>query len=117
MAIFDKISDAASGISKKTKSVSNSNNLKKKIAYEQERIQEIFAEIGEKFYADRTGDHKELVELCENIDQRKNRIRNMNVEVNAIKGKRICPKCHSKFEDSLEFCGHCGSRLIILEEE
>lgn len=117
MGVLDFVNGVTNGVSKKTKSVSESSNLKKKMLYEKERIQEIFAEIGEKFYNDPNGDHSDLIALCENIDQRKNRITRMNVEINAIKGKRICPKCKAKFDETLEYCGKCGTKLIVMQEE
>jgi ribosomal protein L40E len=117
MGVLDFVNGVTTGVSKKTKNVSESNNLKKKMLYERERITEIFTEIGEKFYNDQNGDHSELIALCENIDQRKRRIQKMNVEVNAIKGKKVCPKCRAKFDDDLDFCGKCGTKLIVLEGE
>ena len=42
MSIFDKIGDVSKGASDKAKSISEANNLKRKILYEEERIVEIF---------------------------------------------------------------------------
>lgn len=114
--IVKGVGKVTDGISNKTKEISESSNLKKKILYEQERIQEIYAEIGEKFYKNPNGDMSSLLELCEDIDKRKNRIKNMSVQQNALKGKRICPKCKSMFDDTNDFCGKCGAKLTILEE-
>ncbi|MDD6086176.1 MAG: zinc ribbon domain-containing protein [Oscillospiraceae bacterium] len=111
------VGNVTDGISKKTKEMSESSNLKKKIAYEQDRIQEIYAEIGEKYYKNPDGDKAPLLELCEDIDRRKNRIKNMSVQQTALKGKRVCPKCKAVFDDSNEFCGKCGTKLTVLDAE
>ena len=50
MGILDKINDAGKGVSDKAKNVSEANNLKRKILYEEERIVEIFTDIGKKYY-------------------------------------------------------------------
>ena len=117
MGILQFAGDVQKNISNKTKNVSESNNLKKKIKYEQDRIQEIFLQIGEGFYNDKNGDHKEIIKLCKDVDDRKRRIKNMKVEANALKGIRICPKCNSKFDDTQEYCGHCGTKLIVYQGE
>ena len=46
MSILDKFTDVSRGVSEKTKSMSEANNLKRKILYEEERIVEIFGDIG-----------------------------------------------------------------------
>ena len=49
MSILDKIGDVSRGASDKAKSISEANNLKRKILYEEERIGEIFGDIGKIF--------------------------------------------------------------------
>ena len=53
MGILNKIGEAASSASRnvneKTKNMSDTSNLKRKILYEEERIVEIFTEVQEKF--------------------------------------------------------------------
>ena len=48
MGILDKFNDASRGVSEKAKNISEGNNLKRKILYEEERIVEIFTDIGKK---------------------------------------------------------------------
>ncbi|EWM54657.1 hypothetical protein [Ruminococcus flavefaciens] len=50
MGILDKFNDASRGVSEKAKSISEANNLKRKILYEEERIVEIFTDLGKKYY-------------------------------------------------------------------
>lgn len=109
--IFDKLSGASKGVSDMSKNASDTNNLKKKIAYEQERILEVMQDIGKHYYADPKGDY---TSLCADIDDRKRRINSMRNELQSIKGFRICSKCGTKFDEkyTFEFCGKCGSKLI-----
>ena len=69
MSIIDKIGDVSRGVSDKTKSMSEASNLKRKILYEQERIVEIFADIGKKYYKNPNEDPAVLKVLCDDIDQ------------------------------------------------
>ncbi|MGN0592350.1 MAG: zinc ribbon domain-containing protein [Ruminococcus sp.] len=108
--IFDKLSGASKGVSEMSKNASDTNNLKKKIAYEMERIQEVMLEIGKQYYANPNGDYSAL---CADIDDRKRRINSMKEDLHSIKGVRVCSKCGTKFDEKyqFEFCGKCGTRL------
>jgi rubrerythrin len=121
MSIVSKISGAVGGASKsvsdKTKNLSDASNLKNKILYEEERIVEIFTEIGQKYYKDRTSDTSKLDSLCEDIDTRRRRIMKMRVEYNQIKGYKVCPKCGTKLTDKFQFCGKCGAKLPDMDDE
>ena len=113
--IFDKLSGATKGVSDMSKAASDTGNLKKKIMYEQERIQEVMLEIGKQYYANPKAD---LTNLCADIDDRKRRINSMKSELQALKGVRVCSNCGTKFDDkyTFEFCGKCGTKLATEEE-
>ena len=46
MGLFDKVNQMSRSVSESSKNAAETSNLKKKIAYEQERIQEQLQEIG-----------------------------------------------------------------------
>ena len=101
------------GVSESSKSAAETSNLKKKIAYEKERIQEVMTEIGRLFYENPNGDHKAELELCADIDDRKRRIASMQGDLSSLKGVRICGKCGARFDEkyTFGFCGNCGAKL------
>ena len=111
MGIIDKIGDVSRGVSDKTKNMSEASNLKRKILYEQERIVEIFADIGKKYYKNPNEDPAVFKLLCDDIDQRRRRIKKMHLELNGIKGKKVCPKCKAEGSENVQFCGRCGTRI------
>lgn len=120
MGLINKIGDVASGVSRnvneKTKSMSDTSNLKRKIHYEEERIMEIFADIGMAYYKERSCT-EEMNTLCDDIDVRKRRIKKMKFELQGIKGVKICPKCQSQVQENFQFCGKCGAKLPTSEDE
>ena len=63
MGLFDKVNQVSRSVSESSKSAAETSNLKKKIAYEKERIQEVMTEIGRLFYENPNGDHKAELEL------------------------------------------------------
>lgn len=117
MGILDKFSDVSKGASDKMKNISEANNLKTKILYEEERIVEIFTDIGKKYYKNPDEDPNVFRVLCEDIDTRRRRIKKMRFELNQIRGYKICPKCDAEVNERFQFCGRCGARLPDPEDE
>ena len=120
MGIFNKIGDAVSdasrNVNEKTKNMSDTSNLKRKILYEEERIMEIFTDIGKVYY--KTPENTdELKAYCDDIDTRKRRIKKMKFELQGLKGVRICPKCQAEVQDKFQFCGICGAKLPTSEDD
>lgn len=113
MGIFDKVNAVSRSASEMSKSAAETSNLKKKIAYEQERIAELMQEIGMTFYENPDGDHAAEKALCEDIDDRKRRIASMQGDLSSLKGIRICGQCGARFDEkyTFGFCGNCGTKL------
>lgn len=112
----DAVSDASRNMNEKTKNLSDTGNLKRKIIYEEERILEIFSDIGRTYY--KTPENiDELKAYCEDIDTRKRRIKKMKFELQSLKGVKVCPKCQSEVMDKFQFCGVCGAKLPVSEED
>lgn len=120
MGILSKVGSAASdvrrNINEKTKDMSDTSNLKRKIHYEEERIMEIFADIGMTYYKN-PENVEEMNMYCEDINTRKRRIKKMKFELQGIKGLKICPKCQAEVQEKFQFCGVCGAKLPSCEED
>ena len=99
MGILDKFNDASRGVSEKAKNISEANNLKRKILYEEERIVEIFTDIGKRYYKNPGDDPAALKVLCDDIDTRRRRIKKMRYELNGIRGYKVCPKCDAEVNE------------------
>ena len=113
MGLFDKVNQMSRSVSESSKNAAETSNLKKKIAYEQERIQEQLQEIGRLFYENPDGDHKAELEVCADIDDRKRRIESMRSDLTSMEGVRVCSKCGARFDEkyAFAFCGQCGAKL------
>lgn len=117
MGILDKFSDAQRSVQEKTKNMSEASNLKRKILYEEERIGEVFQDLGKRYYKNPNEDPASLRVLCEDIDTRRRRIKKMRYELNQIRGYKICPKCAAEVNDRFQFCGRCGARLPEMDDD
>lgn len=111
MSVMDVFSSASKGASDKAKNMSELSNLKKKIMYEEERIMEIFTDIGKKYYLNPNEDPAEFKKLCDDINIRRRRIKKMKFDFNNIKGCKICPKCGAEVSAKFQFCGSCGASI------
>ncbi len=116
MGILNKIGDASKSVTERTIGMADLGNLKRKIAYEEERILEIFGDIGRIYYKSPQKED-ELKDLCKDIDVRRRRIRKMKFEMQGLKGKRACPTCQSEVPEKYSFCGVCGKKFPISEDD
>ncbi|MBR7083562.1 MAG: zinc ribbon domain-containing protein [Oscillospiraceae bacterium] len=119
--IFDTIrgtfDSATKGVSENAKNAAEVNNLKRKILYEEERIVEVFADIGKKYYKNPDEDRAVLKVLCDDVDTRRKRIMQMRKELNSIRGFKICPKCDAEVDQKFQYCNLCGAKLLDPDEE
>ena len=113
MSILDVVNATSRSVNEKTKNMQEVANLKKKITYERERIYEVFAEIGEKFYNmdPNNQDFSELRVLCDDVNTRKRRIKKMMFSLHNMRGYKICPQCKAEVNGKFKFCGSCGARI------
>ena len=111
MGIFDKVGETINTTADKAKSISELSNLKKRLQYEEERIEEIFSEIGKKYFEEPVQNKKLLDSLCEDIVTRQKRIKRMNFELNELKGIKVCEHCGTQIDEKFMFCGVCGAQL------
>lgn len=109
--VVGNISSTTSGISEKAKSISEIGNLKRKIQYEEERIVEIYADIGKSLYENRNQGYEVFAPLCDDIDVRKRRIKKMRLEMNELRGIKLCETCGTEVDERYVYCGVCGSKL------
>ena len=109
--VVGSIGSTATGVADKAKSISEVGNLKRKIAYEEERIVEIFADIGKSLYENRNQDLSAFAPLCDDMDVRKRRIKRMRLEMNEIRGVKLCETCGTEVDEKYQYCGVCGAKL------
>ncbi|MDO5560324.1 MAG: zinc ribbon domain-containing protein [Oscillospiraceae bacterium] len=119
MSILDVVNATSRGVTEKTKNMQELANLKRKITYEQERIVEIFTDIGKKYYEkdESNTDFSDLKVLCEDIDVRRRRIKKMLFELNNMRGYKICPQCSAQVSGKYKFCGTCGAKIPDPEDD
>lgn len=94
--------------------------MKNRISGEERQIQKIMAEIGKiiyRRYLDGTPLEDSQKMLCEQIDQRMEKIARYKESLAGVKGRKICPSCGSSVDGSASFCPHCGAACPTRETE
>ena len=94
--------------------------LRNKISGEEKQIRKIMEELGKIIYR-RYKDNVPLEDmqrrLCEQIDQRMERISQYKEEIAGVKSRKICPSCGAAVDVEMAFCPHCGAACTVKEKE
>lgn len=94
--------------------------LKGNISGEEKQIQKIMEELGKivyRRYCDGAPLEDMQKRLCEQIDQRMERISQFKEEIAGVKSKKICSSCGTAVEEGMAFCPHCGTACTTKEKE
>lgn len=128
--LFDKIKDSASkakdGASKIAKEVAKrtSNAITQtKLAFavneSQNKIKDIYAEIGQSLYAKHLdgNDYAEFTDELSQIDKLMEEIEILNDKIAELKNSLKCPECGSLNPNTSDYCAKCGSQLPKTEDD
>lgn len=55
--------------------------------------------------------------LCEQIDQRMERISQYKEEIAGVRSKKVCPSCGASVDMGMAFCPYCGAAGTVREPE
>lgn len=124
MGFFDQLSKKASDTMQsakdKTNKISAEMKLKSKFSDKKDRINVLYSEIGKEIYSNYL---KGINENTEVITEKVKEIVNINEELTeinkellALKGVRVCPSCGSQIPVGSEFCPKCGNKVVEVAE-
>ena len=115
MDFFDKLSEKSQSLANSAKDTIEITRIKNNINREERNKEEVFAQIGKKYYelyANEAGeDFFEFIQKIEKIDSL---ILEYNKQIAEVKGEKVCPSCGALLEKEAIFCDRCGTRV---EEE
>lgn len=121
MAFFDKISDTIANVSKdvtqKAKDVSGIAKLKLDIKSKEDFIKEQYIQIGKAYYKAHKGEDVAEKDLFARIEEAKDAIADMELQILELKKARKCPKCGAEVAEAAEFCSGCGAKLGVVVNE
>ncbi len=118
-----KLSDAAKNTAKKSEELIEIGKVKNKIRDAENNIEKLKMSIGETAFSkfkDGESTFPEAEEICSNIDEALDTIKEFEGKIMQLKHIRICPDCSTEVEDNVAFCPKCGHKfdpLPVDEEE
>lgn len=104
----------------KAESFYSEQKLRNRISGEEKQIQKIMEELGKIIYRRyRDGVPLEDMQrrLCEQIDQRMERISQYKEEIAGVRSKKVCPSCGASVDMGMAFCPYCGAACTVREPE
>ena len=116
----EAITKTARELGGRAETLYETQKMKNRISGEERQIQKIMAEIGKiiyRRYLDGTPLEDSQKMLCEQIDQRMEKIARYKESLAGVKGRQICPSCGSSVDGSASFCPHCGAACPTRETE
>jgi len=119
MEIFGKIGETLVNVGKdatqKAKDLSGAAKLNLDIKSKEDFVQKQFAELGKIYYQVHEGEENvEGAEHFELIAEAMAAIDKMKLELQGLKGTKVCPKCGEEVSEGAEYCSTCGEKLPIV---
>lgn len=117
MTFFNKIGDTISSKSKevatKAKELAEISNLNGQIETQKKIINQMYLEIGSKYYAAyREECEEKFPQQSQNINNASTAISQMTEQVQVLKKVQKCPNCNTGVLAESQFCANCGTNLV-----
>ncbi|MGL4338376.1 MAG: hypothetical protein ACRCST_15945 [Turicibacter sp.] len=102
----------------KTRDISEMSKLNIDIAVEEDTINELYRNIGMKYYQQMCKNpSKEYEDLFLELEQSQTKIETYSEKITLIKGFRLCPQCGSQINAKAIFCSTCGLNIMQWKSE
>lgn len=116
MGIFEKVGETISSTGKdvanKAKSVADFARLRHKIFMDEEKLRDLYCELGEKYFDDHSDSADEAYGfLFREIEKAQQNLDAAKEQLNVIRGVKICESCGAEADEDFEYCGRCGAKL------
>lgn len=113
--IISKANDFADFTGQKVGEMIDVSKIKISISNLKNSISKDYEEIGKYYYDQKINgnDNSALIDtLIEDINEKNEKLSELNEEYEQIKNIVICPNCNAKNESENSFCKKCGTKLI-----
>lgn len=122
MAFWDKVkdfandaantlNDAAKDVSAGAKEFTDKSKLKRAVKTEEQKIDNIYKIIGEKFFKANATAPSGYEQEFNDIKASAAEIEKLQAELEKIEAASKCPKCGAKITSNQKFCQGCGANL------
>ena len=107
----DTITDAGAKAQTKAKEVADTVSLKNQIHTEEKKQMELFVRLGKAYFEAHKDDENDAkVADITTIKASIEAIKNLNDQLSALKGTRVCANCGEEVDKDAVFCPKCGAK-------
>ena len=114
-----KANEAYQATKEKTVNLTEEIKIKTKINEKNDKIEEIYAEIGKFVYTElkdgRDADRNVVTEKCNAISTLNDELEKLRADLLALKNIKKCVKCGKEMELNSDFCSNCGEKQPKVE--
>ncbi len=108
----EKVKKIGKDTAEEVQKLNKIRQLNGKVSDAKKQIENIYSEIGKKFYEL----HKDYIpegfeELIQTINERQNEIEQLKEQLREVKGVVLCPGCNMEVSGDERFCPNCGSKM------
>lgn len=112
MSFLDDVKKFGKNLTDKGKDIVEITKLNSQINGEKDKIRDIYAKIGEQVYqAFKNGSETGYTDLCNEIVQIENKIKELTDKLLELKNALKCPNCGAEVTKESAFCPKCGTKL------
>jgi hypothetical protein len=118
MANFDEVTEKAKeifdGVSQKTGEFVSIQKLRITAGDIKSKISKLYKKLGELVYASRTDltDYSDEIDsVIEEINDKKDALKDVQAKIDELKNKRSCPSCGKTNDKDAVFCSACGEKI------
>lgn len=123
-SVGDSAANVANNVAKKSGELVEISKLTSSISAEEDKITNVFTEIGRIIYDrfekdERETNDNEVIDLCNNIIIMKDNIAAYKQKISDLKGVKVCSRCNTEIEKYMKYCPECGYKqeMPVQEEE
>lgn len=124
MGFFDglskKVSETTSSLQETTNKIQKESKCKKTISENNNKIEQLYVEMGKKVYELRTIDENLMTFIEEKttaIDAMVKENDELKKEILKLNNKKICPNCNAEVDINTTFCPQCGKEQEKVDVE
>lgn len=118
MSFFDKfgkkVEEATQIATKKSNELVEVTKLNASIKSEEQNIEKLYKEIGERVYKDfctSSEIYGEFSQICDEIKSSHSKITQFKARIRELKNIKLCSNCNAEVSSSSAFCDQCGTKL------
>lgn len=102
----------------KTNNVVDQTKVKFAISDTQNKINELFAEVGREIYACHTNgsDSPDFSDTFAKLGDLHNEVEDLCEQLSRLKNTKQCPACNTYNDKNNEYCAKCGEKLSVEDE-